>query len=88
MARNLGSITEARERVPVSRATFARWLRSGLIRGMLVRSPGSSRGKWLVDLDDLEAFVERGLNEHAPKPVSSTGVNRLDQLAARARRTG
>ena len=80
------SIAKARELLPVSRSHLARLLRAGEVRGLLVKSPGSRRGRWLISRESLAEYIAKGLREHEPAPLTGLGVERLDALAERARR--
>ena len=39
------------------------YIADGLIRSSLVKKPGCGRGVRLIDLDSLDAFIERGIGE-------------------------
>ena len=42
----------------------------GLIRSSLVKRPNASRGRRLVDLRSLDAWIETGLMQMGPAPCS------------------
>lgn len=62
------SAREAEERLGVSRGLIFKWKKLGLIDGVVVRTPGCSRGGvLLIYLDSLEQFLEgRGLRLEEP----------------------
>ena len=55
--------------LPVGRSTLHRLLHAGIIRGLLVRSTGARRGRWLVSRESLERYVRDGLASSTPAPA-------------------
>ena len=49
-------------------------VRDGLIRSALARRPGASRGRRLVDLRSLDAWIEQGLGEKCDLTALQAGA--------------
>ena len=78
-------VVEVATSLAVSTSTVRRLCASGLLRALRVGTPGSKRPTWRIPEEALEEFVEDGLRDRSP-PLATTGLRRLDDLAAKARR--
>jgi len=61
------SIKTAAERSGFSRRQIEELARAGIVRSSNAKRPGASRGRRLIDMAALFAFIEKGVNEPPAK---------------------
>jgi hypothetical protein len=62
------TLSEAAHYCGLTQRTIYNLIGDGLIRSSLVKRPNASRGRRLVDLYSLDAWIETGLMQVGPPP--------------------
>ncbi|MDA7890237.1 helix-turn-helix domain-containing protein [Akkermansiaceae bacterium] len=65
------TLSEAAHYCGLTQRTLYNLIGDGLIRSSLLKRLNASRGRRLVDLHSLEAYIETGLLQVGPRPCSS-----------------
>ena len=64
------TLSEAAHYCGLTQRTIYNLIGDGLIRSSLVKRPDASRGRRLVDLHSLDAWIETGLMQMGPAPCN------------------
>ena len=76
------TLSEAAHYCGLTQRTIYNLIGDGLIRSSLVKRPDASRGRRLVDLHSLDAWIETGLMQMGPAPCTPNQEPRIGKEAS------
>jgi len=76
------TLSEAAHYCGLTQRTIYNLIGDGLIRSSLVKRPNASRGRRLIDLRSLDAWIKTGLMQMGPAPCAPNQEPRIEKEAS------